>query len=447
MKNIRKPLCATALLAVFCATGAGLRAQIVLKPHFTEFSRKIVVPKWAVIHPEIHEGMISINASGILYVNAANGEYVWGSASPVNMPSNTAPVYFSGGASMSMESSPYGKKFKIVYPDGKFRELVGDYLRASQFCEGYALVCKGNLMSAKQIFIDKNGKEVFPALTSTVRGMSDDMVVRPLREGRRLYYNAELNKYGYADEKGAIVIKSQFQDAHDFSEGLAAVMISKEGKGLWGFIDKTGKLVIPHTWPSPPGRFSEGLAVVRDGIEDGETHPTTLIDKTGRQVMEPQMWGINEFHEGFSWVATGCDKLFIMDRDFKEVKDMTEYFYYNGNGFGVCNFSLGGYGRKWGIDFPQGRQSLHQGGIEAGDIFAPDGQLLFNCLDGDGNDVALHSPTEGDLMFCKVRMKNQAQLPQESMTVDCFINLSGEIVYYFVEGTEGFEGKQPVQVK
>lgn len=434
------------LTALGVAFGGGASAQTVLTPHFTETSRKIVVPEWSVVQPEIREGMISISHGGTLYVSASTGEYVWGSTSPVGMVGNIASPYFSGGASMGVNSSPYGRQYFIAYPDGTFRTLPREYLRASQFCEGYALVRKGNLMESRQLFIDKNGREVFPALTSVVQGDMGDLTVHPLREGRRVFFNAETEKYGYADEAGRIVIQARFDDALDFSEGLAAVMVVEGFDRLWGFIDTTGKLVIPHTYKSAPGRFSEGLAVVRHGVIDGEPHPMTLIDKTGREAMEPQLWGINEFHDGFAWVATGCDKLFIMDRDFKEVKDMTEYFYQNGNGFGVCNFNMftgPATDQVWGIDFPGGMQALNQDGEEPGDIFTPDGQLLFSGASPEGDRILLHAPTEGGLMYCEVRLTDASRLPEENMSISCFINTGGEIVYYFVPAEAGFEGGTP----
>ncbi len=50
-------------------------------------------------------------------------------------------------------------------------------------------------------------------------------------------------KWGYIDKTGKIIIDPQYDDAWPFSEGLAAVMIVDEETGKWGYIDKTGKYV------------------------------------------------------------------------------------------------------------------------------------------------------------------------------------------------------------
>ena len=49
------------------------------------------------------------------------------------------------------------------------------------------------------------------------------------------------NKWGFIDQTGKVVIPVQFEFALDFSEGLASVTFG----GKAGFIDKTGKMVIP----------------------------------------------------------------------------------------------------------------------------------------------------------------------------------------------------------
>jgi WG repeat protein len=83
-------------------------------------------------------------------------------------------------------------------------------------------------------------------------------------------------KYGYMDKTGRVVIPLQFFDSGHFSEGLAWVAVLKEGKWLYGFIDKTGKIVIEPQFVYQPGDFIDGLAKVIGHTSMG------FIDRTGR---------------------------------------------------------------------------------------------------------------------------------------------------------------------
>jgi hypothetical protein len=66
---------------------------------------------------------------------------------------------------------------------------------------------------------------------------------------------------------------------YNFSEGLAA----KEWSGKWGFVDKTGKEVIPCIYKDV-GDFSEGYAQVQR-TWDGQWG---FIDKNGRYGWIPE---------------------------------------------------------------------------------------------------------------------------------------------------------------
>ena len=81
--------------------------------------------------------------------------------------------------------------------------------------------------------------------------------------------------YGYMDKTGRIVIPPQFFDSGHFSEGLAWVAVLKEGKWLYGFIDKTGKMVIEPQFVFQPRDFVDGLAKVMGQKNSG------FIDQTG----------------------------------------------------------------------------------------------------------------------------------------------------------------------
>jgi hypothetical protein len=382
---------------------------------------------------------------------------VFGTDFPIFDRNQYVPNFFSGGALMAYrkpKTGEYSNMPIIVYPDGKYREFPeyknsyggkAAVVNTTSFCDGYAIIAVGTMINARQFYIDKNGKEVFPLLKST----GTKVEIYPVCENRRVFFNTELAKYGYADEKGNIVIKPQFDKAQNFSEGLAAVCFKENYIEKWGFIDLTGKLVIPATYKLKPGRFSEGLAAVRIGESESD-YEMAYIDKTGKRVIENKPWNLNEFHNGYAWVGTGCDKLFVWNTKFEEVRNVTQDFYHDGNGFGVCSFEM--YSGKttdqdWGIDFPNGTQALNQGGLQEGDIFAPDGTIIYTARDAKGSEVLLNAMTEGDLMLCNVRFTDEPNLPEKNLTLSCFINAKGEIVYYFLPSVEGFEGPAPVEIK
>lgn len=46
--------------------------------------------------------------------------------------------------------------------------------------------------------------------------------------------------WGFIDKTGKVVISCKWKNAHNFSDGLAAV---QDVQGKWGYINKTGKVV------------------------------------------------------------------------------------------------------------------------------------------------------------------------------------------------------------
>ena len=49
------------------------------------------------------------------------------------------------------------------------------------------------------------------------------------------------DKYGYVDKTGKVIIPIKYQSVYNFSEGLAMVKLNNR----WGAIDKTGEVVVP----------------------------------------------------------------------------------------------------------------------------------------------------------------------------------------------------------
>ena len=100
------------------------------------------------------------------------------------------------------------------------------------------------------------------------------------------------DKYGLLDSSGKELTAFIYENAFDFSKGLAAV----QRNGQWGFVDKTGREVIPPSWQYASS-FREGLApVVRD-------NKWGFIDTDGSTVIEPQYYGAYPFSEGVAQIV------------------------------------------------------------------------------------------------------------------------------------------------
>jgi hypothetical protein len=96
---------------------------------------------------------------------------------------------------------------------------------------------------------------------------------------------------GYVDLTGRFVIKPQFEGAHKFQCGLAAVCRN----GLWGYIDRSGRVIISFRFNGPRAQpFSYGLAgVCYQGLWG-------FIDYSGQWIIEPCFEDVRRFSEGYA---------------------------------------------------------------------------------------------------------------------------------------------------
>jgi hypothetical protein len=154
---------------------------------------------------------------------------------------------------------------------------------------------------------------------------SGDMVIKPqffeardFSEGLAAVKN-DKNKWGYINKSGKLVIDFQFALAADFSEGLARVLVGPDMfDGLTGYIDKRGHTIIEPRYEIKElrmpeyGNFSEGLAVFE---KDGKMG---FIDKTGKVVFEPKYDIAYPFTEGLAGVTNDMKTGFI-DKSGREV--------------------------------------------------------------------------------------------------------------------------------
>jgi hypothetical protein len=95
--------------------------------------------------------------------------------------------------------------------------------------------------------------------------------------------------------------------------------------GPWGYIDKTGRIVIPLRFEAAEP-FSEELAAVRLGQKFG------FIDRNGRVVIEPRFDAVRSFRSGRASVKIGNDWGFIDAKGSEIVKPsyVTAWFFSGG---------------------------------------------------------------------------------------------------------------------
>lgn len=98
----------------------------------------------------------------------------------------------------------------------------------------------------------------------------------------------------YKFDMGEGLIK-KWKEIREYDEGLAGV---RNADGRWGFIDKSGRLVIPYQWKKVLW-FSEGLAGVQDDNEKWG-----FIDKTGKVVLPFEWSNVQWFKNGRVRVQT-----------------------------------------------------------------------------------------------------------------------------------------------
>jgi hypothetical protein len=234
-----------------------------------------------------------------------------------------------------------GNKWGLLDGTGKViaspRYVLGGYAQPI-FHSGFAAVRDE---AGQWMYIDKDGQVAFKAPHGTTRALPFNdgcarIEVDVQREVPREHvegvddttYSVTEHKFGYIGITGSVVVPPTYDAAGDFSEGLAPV--SKNARvpfrddsdpmefsfpsdevDSWGYIDVTGKVVIPFGFERA-GIFSGGLARVR---KDGKWG---YIDKTGKYVIRPRYRWARDFRNGVAEVWHEGNICFI-DRTGKVV--------------------------------------------------------------------------------------------------------------------------------
>lgn len=177
-------------------------------------------------------------------------------------------------------------KDQTVIITEQFANKIRKYEKLGSFHEGLALAQRNNLWG----YIDTKGNEVIPCI---YRGTEAGNYGHDFCEGLAAV-RSEKGSYGYINKEGEMVIKPQWDDVGDFSEGIASVYVS----GKLNFIDKHGKYIAElsnkYIWDYNLDRtlpqFKNGVCEVHIPTKEhseGVIADIIYIDKKGNQVEKP----------------------------------------------------------------------------------------------------------------------------------------------------------------
>ena len=233
---------------------------------------------------------------------------------------NRAHAFSEGLAVVSVWDGQYRDHYGYIDTTGRIAVPL-EYELACDFSEGLGGVRK----NGKTGYIDKTGKVVVPIVYDSHDRSFHEGLANVLKGG----------KWGYIDQEGRVAIPFQYSFADAFSDGMAVV--SNDGIN-YGYIDKAGKLVLPYAYRyNPDMAFSDGVARVNLNDEDIMLMNATdtnkwsdkygFIDKTGKFVIPVDLYGIvpPSFSEGMITIPKD-GKWSILEITERITKEITATF-------------------------------------------------------------------------------------------------------------------------
>lgn len=187
-----------------------------------------------------------------------------------------------------------GNYWGYINHEGKY--LINPQFQfASIFKEGLALVLSSD---NKFGFINEDGKYVINPIYSDALSFSEELALVGKKDSQLEFIDNQ--------GKTVITISPEIETASSFSEGLALVY----SNGLYGYVDKTGKLVIPYTF-NTASNFEEGFAKVGLKEKESNTFKYGFINKKGEVVINFQFVMANNFSDGLALVYNGSQYGYI----------------------------------------------------------------------------------------------------------------------------------------
>ena len=245
---------------------------------------------------------------------------------------------FDSFAQTPLVAYKQGEEWTFIDSEGKQMFRAGGITDVGGYSEG--LIGAQVILDRKLtwVYFDKTGK--IKIRTNAEQGV-------PFNEGKAVIFNPvnpkeEMYEFGFIDSTGKILKEIQYRDALSFSEGLAYVM--KEGER--GYIDHSGKMVIPLEDNIVGYAFSEGLAAVSN-----DKYKVGFIDKQGNQKIDYVLDIPSNFSNGLARVAdTATGKIgFINKYGVVAIQKIYDEAYNVNENRTMAGFYDGNYVMKWAM--------------------------------------------------------------------------------------------------
>jgi hypothetical protein len=178
------------------------------------------------------------------------------------------------------------------------------------------------------VYLDMNGKEVIQLAEGWGYDFNDGMAAVMHDPGEP---GGNDTRWGFIDKTGKLVIDYQFYKVHDFQNGAAPVCTGQMNGEVWKVIDKAGKMISPTTYTNMEP-FKGGIAKIIIGGKG-----CGFIDTTGKELMSCMYSGMDNGTRG-SWEFDGKiirstlfkdSTLELVDRYGKQILDLHKYHYAN----------------------------------------------------------------------------------------------------------------------
>lgn len=108
-------------------------------------------------------------------------------------------------------------------------------------------------------------------------------------------------KWGYIDRSGRFRIPPKYDDANEFSDGVACVWFWTGDQRKNGIVDPSGKFTELPAFNNYSAAFYDGL--VRVQTPSGKERRHGFVDKSGRMVIETRFSYAGHFSEGLAWFS------------------------------------------------------------------------------------------------------------------------------------------------